>query len=64
MNLQELKDKLSIDATGMTKAEAVERNICIMCKKPPTFQTLAGIREYNISGMCEPCFDSLFPEEE
>jgi hypothetical protein len=63
-SLQKLKDELSIIATGMTKSEATEQGICIKCKKPPTFSTEAGQREYGISGMCEPCWDELFAGED
>ena len=64
MTLQAFKDALSKAATGLTAAEAQQQGICIDCKQPPTFHTEAGRREYQISGICEPCFDKLFPEEE
>lgn len=44
-----------------------DQKLCIMCQKPkpPEEQATwseAGRREWNISGMCEPCFDGAFAE--
>lgn len=64
-NLQDFKDNLSRAATGMTKAEALEKGICINCKLPDPLSRCyseGGRREYYISGMCEKCFDELFAE--
>lgn len=52
-------DKLKKELYGAT-----EEGVCIRCKKPPRFKTEAGKREYQISGMCEYCFDELFEELE
>lgn len=62
MDLQELKDDLAMSLYGMTAAEAITKNICINCKKPPTFYSDAGKREYQITGLCEPCFDEITKE--
>ncbi len=59
-----LSDDLGRQAFGMTKAEAHAQRICISCKQPPTFSTDAGRREYQITAVCEPCFDKMFPPEE
>lgn len=64
MSLQDFKDDISRIATGMTRAEAHAKGVCVKCRKPPTWYSEAGEREYHISGMCEPCFDELFKEEE
>lgn len=50
-------------AFGITVQEAHEQGICVNCKEPPTFSTEAGRREYQLSGMCEPCFDKLTPPD-
>ena len=56
---------------GQTKDEAQKKNICISCKKPINvdfsldFESSSqgdiyskqGYKEYQISGMCEHCFD-------
>jgi len=49
---------------GMTRAEAVQVGICINCKKKATWYSPAGAKEYNISGLCEPCFDNITGEDE
>lgn len=49
---------------GITREEAWEQGICVECKQPPRFHSEAGKREYKISGICEPCFDEMFGEEE
>lgn len=68
-NLRDFQDNLSKMVTGMTKSEALEKKICIECKRPDPLarcKTELGRREYFISGMCEECFDKLFaePDEE
>lgn len=55
-------DTLAGRLYGETHAEASARGVCIRCKKPPVFLTDAGRREWGISGICEPCFDTLFAE--
>lgn len=64
--LQDFKDNLSRMATGMTRDEAHSKGICIECKEPAKAKcySIAGLREYQISGMCEKCFDALFAEPE
>lgn len=57
MSLQAFKDQLARAAYGMTAGEAHAREVCISCQRPPTFQTEAGRREYQISALCETCFD-------
>ena len=50
---------LTMALYGMTKAEALSQGICLQCKMPalPKCYSEAGKREYQISGLCEPCFD-------
>jgi len=63
MSLEKLKDETARKAFGMTKAEAMEKGICIECRNPATenrFYSEAGRKEYQISGMCEICFDACF----
>ena len=59
MNLNDLKKSLAMEIFDMTKEEAISKNICINCKQPPVFNTLLGQKEYQISGLCEPCFDEI-----
>ena len=46
---------------GMTAAEAIEEGICISCNQIASeyIYSEAGQVEYNISGLCERCFDQL-----
>jgi hypothetical protein len=66
--LQDLKDQLSrMVNQGMTRDEAVAKDICVRCKLPmhelghpeSRFKTITGVKEYQISGLCEYCFDEI-----
>lgn len=57
--LQELQDSMSRASFGMTKSEAIQKAICISCKQAPKWYSEAGMKEYYISGLCEPCFDRI-----
>jgi hypothetical protein len=62
--LQEFKDNFAKTLFGMSKEEAIEKGICIGCKKPAlaNCHSDAGRREYQISGLCERCFDRVMGE--
>ena len=51
---------------GFEKAvELVEENKCPVCKKTIDMKSFAdelSIAEYNLSGMCQACQDSIFGE--
>lgn len=64
MSLQQFKDDMSRAAHGMTVAEAHQAGVCLACRLPPTIHTQAGRREYQISGLCEPCFFKICKEDE
>lgn len=57
-------DRLAREIYGMTRAEALEKRVCLRCGESPTFTTQAGRREYEISAVCEPCFDRMFGGED
>lgn len=63
-NLKEFKDMLRNEAELLSRGEAFEKGICAKCQKPPKFYSEAGQREYNISGLCEYCFDEIMAEPE
>jgi hypothetical protein len=58
MSLQNYKDQLAKCLYGITKAAALEQHVCIQCKTTPLFISFEGVKEYEISGLCEACFDS------
>lgn len=64
MSLQEFRDNLASSIYGMTKTEAHAKGVCISCKKPPVFTSKLGPKEYQISGLCDPCWDAIFDMEE
>jgi len=63
-SLQDFKDKLSKDCYGQTTKEAQNTGDCIQCKEPalPKCYSHAGRKEYQISGLCEICFDEITKE--
>jgi len=38
--------------------------VCAMCAQPPVLRTEIEYREYAISALCGPCWDTIFPPEE
>jgi hypothetical protein len=49
------------------RAALQDQRLCIQCRLPQPDQSTwseAGRREWKISGMCEPCFDRLFADED
>jgi hypothetical protein len=65
-DIDDFKDELSRAAFGMTKAEAVAKQICVDCKEPaqPKCHTDSDRKEYLISGICGECFANMFREEQ
>ena len=71
-------NRLAKSTYGMTAEDAHSRCVCIRCQEPVMVQAADGAAKYNpelfysepgkkewdISGMCEKCFDTLFDEEE
>lgn len=53
------KDALAEAIFGTRTSDAIDAGRCVRCKRPPTFTTEAGRREYRITGLCEPCFDLI-----
>lgn len=66
MSLLKLKTTIAKELFGETAEEAQEKGSCIQCKEPALANCYsdAGVAEYQISGLCEQCFDSMFGEEE
>ena len=61
-DLQDFKDNLAKELYSITAKEARSRGICVQCKEPalPKCYSDAGIREYQLSGLCEKCFDEIY----
>lgn len=59
--MDEFKDMMAKNVFGITKTDAIEKNICVNCKQDwePKTHTELGRREYRISGLCEECWDSI-----
>ena len=59
--LQEFKDNLARELYGQTAEDAKHSGLCIQCKEPalPKCYSEAGRKEYQISGLCEKCFDEI-----
>ena len=59
--MQAFKDKVAMSFYGMTLDQAHAEKICIYCKASIKGRiiTLAGEREYRMSGLCEICFNAI-----
>ena len=60
----EFKDFLSSAAFGRKVSETQPLGNCVACGEfaEPKIHTPEGLKEFEISGMCEECFDALFEE--
>jgi hypothetical protein len=63
--LNDFKEGLAQRSYGMSVQDARKNGICIHCRRlaAANCKTLAGIQEFQISGLCEFCFDELFKED-
>lgn len=72
--MRRLIDDISMRTFNDTIDTAHSKEICIKCKqpieltafatgKPGNIYSFAGRREYQISGLCEFCFDKIFNDE-
>lgn len=56
------------DAQQLKSARKLTYTKCLECQRdltsPEAVHSEAGWRETQITGMCEPCFDDLFKENE
>jgi hypothetical protein len=64
--LQALANSMAFECYGMKLDEALAHGICLDCKEPatPNCYSADGVAEYNISGLCELCFDRLTQAED
>lgn len=63
-SLENYKESMAKAIYNMTKEEAHSKGICLECKKPAFLKcySKAGRKEYQISGLCERCFDKIYKE--
>lgn len=72
-SLDALVDEMGRIAFGMSKTEALEKKVCIDCKRSildaqgginkELFHSMAGVSEWRISATCELCYNKLFNGE-
>jgi len=60
-----LSEQFELELYGMTKPQALEKGVCINCKKVAKDRIYSkdGAKEYMISAYCEICFDALTKED-
>lgn len=60
--LEKLKEKLAKELFDINRSDAIKKGICVDCKQPAieNCYSNAGKREYQISGLCEKCYDKIF----
>ena len=66
VDLSRFKQALKDQAFGKGSDEIVAEGSCRRCHQPagPKCYSDAGRREFQISGICERCFDAVCDEEE
>lgn len=64
--LDNYKNNMSKSLFGISYSEALEQGICVNCKEEalPKCYSDAGVREYQMSGLCEECYDTISKEED
>lgn len=64
--MQEFQDNLARGLYGITLTEALDKGICLQCREIalPRCYSQSGRKEYEISGLCERCFDSIVEDSE
>jgi len=59
--VQDFLDIVSEGLMGMKASEALQNNLCVSCHHPAgEFRDPLSAKEYNISGLCQTCQDSIF----
>ena len=54
-------EQMLTNLTGVSRVGAVAEASCVTCKgEANTFRDSLSQKEYAISGMCQPCQDSVF----
>lgn len=60
--IKKITNDMAKELYGVDPVESKAKGLCINCKEPalPKCYSDAGIKEFDISGLCEKCFDALF----
>ena len=61
-DIDKTKDIMAEDFFGISRTEAIEKGICVRCKKTACNTSIIGRKEYRLSGFCEACQDIIFKE--
>lgn len=57
-------DNFLTSITGISRQDAAEKKVCTTCRKSITsFKDELSKKEYQISGMCQQCQDSVFDSD-
>jgi hypothetical protein len=64
--IKALMDQQSRATFGRSVSEALDGGVCVKCgnEAGPRCKTPAGEREYQISGLCEMCWDEMFTDSD
>jgi hypothetical protein len=52
-------DTFSRDIFGMKRSDSLATGICVCCHQEERHYSEQGYREFQISGLCEFCFDEI-----
>lgn len=62
--METLLNNFAKSAFGMSRDEATQKQVCVMCKQDATeFDDALSAKEYKISKMCQKCQDKIFVSE-
>lgn len=62
--IERLLDAISVPMSGLTRRGAIHSDRCSMCGGMVNeFRNKLSEKEYNISGMCQACQDSVFGDD-
>jgi hypothetical protein len=61
VEMNKMVDSLATHLFGMTIAEAIEKGVCIQCKRKalPRCPEWVNVKEYAKSGLCAKCFNEI-----
>ena len=57
---KDVVDVTNLKIYGLTRSEAIKKNICCCCKTKPSMQNPNDLVEFRVTGVCGRCIDVLF----